>query len=268
MIQRFSSRRHKISEHFLNRRLQDARAYDRIAGYFSSSIIEVAGETLESIQGNIRMVCNSDLQLQDVETAKAAQYAMRRSWCGWEPEKLNEKSKLRFSRLYDFLKSGKLEVKVLPDDKFGLIHGKAGVITLADGSRTAFLGSVNESYHAWKLNYELLWEDDSPEAVSWVQDEFNALWESPFAVKLADFVVEDIARLAKRTIIADVPTWREASEPAAAVIETPVYRREYGLWEHQKYFVKLAFDAHQRENGARFVLADQVGLGKTVQLAL
>ena len=44
---------------------------------------------------------------------------------------------------------------------FGLIHGKAGVIRRADGSATAFLGSVNESSSAWKLNYELLWEDDS-----------------------------------------------------------------------------------------------------------
>ena len=34
------------------------------------------------------------------------------------------------ARLYDILRSGKLCVRVLPDDAFGLIHGKAGVITL------------------------------------------------------------------------------------------------------------------------------------------
>ena len=268
MIQRFSSRRHKISEHFLNKRLANALAYDRIAGYFSSSIIEVAGETIESIQGKVRMVCNSELNVRDVETAKAAQYGMRKSWCNWEPEKLNEKSKARFLRLYEFLKSKKLEVKVLPNEKFGLIHGKAGVISLSDGNKTTFLGSVNESYHAWKLNYELLWEDDSPEAVNWVQEEFNALWESPFAIKLADFVIEDIGRLSKRKIIWDISKWREEPEPATTIVETPVYRKEYGLWEHQKYFVKMAFDAHMGLHGARYVLADQVGLGKTVQLAL
>jgi len=268
MIQRFSSRRHKISEHFLNKRLQNALAYDRIAGYFSSSIIEVAGEAIESIKGKVRMVCNSDLQLRDIETAKAAQYAMRKSWCSWEPEKLNEKSKTRFSRLYEFLRSGKLKVKVLPNDKFGLIHGKAGVITLSDGNKTSFLGSVNESYHAWELNYELLWEDDSPEAINWVNEEFTALWESPFAVHLADFVIEDIGRLSKRTIIPNVSKWREEPEPATTIVETPVYRKEYGLWEHQKYFVNLAFKAYMQPHGARFLLADQVGLGKTIQLAL
>jgi hypothetical protein len=47
-----------------------------------------------------------------------------------------------------------------------------------------------------------------------------------------------------------------------------VYRREYGLWEHQKAFVKLAFEAHVGPHGARFILADMVGLGKTVQLAM
>ena len=127
-----------------------------------------------------------------------------------------------------------MEVKVLPNEKFGLIHGKAGVISLSDGNKTSFLGSVNESYHAWKLNYELLWEDDSPDAINWVHEEFTALWESPFAVKLADFVIEDIGRLSKRTIISDVSKWREDPEPATTVVETPVYRKEYGLWEHQK----------------------------------
>jgi hypothetical protein len=29
-----------------------------------------------------------------------------------------------------------MKVRVLPDEKFGLIHGKAGVITLEDGTNT------------------------------------------------------------------------------------------------------------------------------------
>lgn len=41
-----------------------------------------------------------------------------------------------------------------------------------------------------------------------------------------------------------------------------------GLWEHQKYFIEQAYTAHRRAGGARFVLADMVGLGKTVQLAV
>jgi hypothetical protein len=60
----------------------------------------------------------------------------------------------------------------------------------------------------------------------------------------------------------------KAGDAAGAIVETPVYRREYGLWAHQKYFAKLAFDAHRGPFGARYVLADMVGLGKTIQLAM
>ena len=270
MLKRHSSRRQPLDTGFLAPRLAGARSYDRIAGYFSSSILEVAGEALESVEGKIRVVCNSQLARADVEVARAAQAAMRREWCDSRPEELGDGARPRFKRLHDFLRSGKIEIRVLPDDAFGLIHGKAGVITRADGGRTSFLGSANETRAAFRLNYELVWEDDSPEAVAWAQEEFDALWSSPFAVRLADFVVQDLDRLSRREPIGDVAGWREEPDPdpASVVVEAPVYRKEAGLWEHQKHFVKLAFDAHRGPHGARFVLADQVGLGKTLQLAM
>lgn len=269
-VKRHSSRREKLDSSLLQARLAGAASYDRIAGYFRSSLLEVAGEAIEGVAGKVRVVCNSDLEPMDVATAKAAQQAMRQSWCASSPEKLatTEAGRGRFARLYELLASGKLEVRVLPDEVFGLIHGKAGVIRYTGGAATSFLGSVNESLSAWKLNYELMWEDDSAEAVAWVQDEFDALWSHPKAVPLADFVVLDVKRLAHRQETA-IEDWRRdaQADPAAAAVESPVYRQEFGLWAHQKYFVKLAFEAHRRGT-ARFVLADQVGLGKTVQLAL
>ncbi|HSB80738.1 MAG TPA: phospholipase D-like domain-containing protein [Candidatus Methylomirabilis sp.] len=279
-IRRFSSRRQKLVQSFLAERLRGAKAYDRIAGYFCASIIETAGEALQSVAGPIRVVCNSGLRPEDVATARAAAAALRQEWCGFKPESLVETggdaARRRLSDLYTFLASGKLQVRVLPDQHFGLIHGKAGVITLVDGSKTAFLGSVNESSTAWTLNYELLWEDSSPDAVRWVQEEFDALWTHHAAVPLAEFIVKDIARLSRRTVIPAVADWQaeaqstgEDPKPATVFVEAPVYRKHGGLWEHQKYFAKLAFDAHLRTpGGARFVLADEVGLGKTVQLAM
>jgi superfamily II DNA or RNA helicase len=266
MITRHSSRESSLDESFLNQKLQNAQAYDRIAGYFRSSIFEVAGETLDSVTGCIRVICNSDLDALDVRTAKAAQEAMRKSWCAGQPELLPDVNRKRFHKLYDYLISGKLQVRVLPDTTFGLIHGKAGVITLSDGSKTSFLGSINESLSAWKLNYELLWEDDSSDAVNWVQHEFDSLWNHHHAVPLSDFVIADIKRIAERKIITTAQ-WQENPTPEQAIVETPVYRKELGLWPHQKFFVQRAFQDHQN-GGARYVLADQVGLGKTVQLAL
>lgn len=276
-ITRFSSRRQRLGRTFLAERLRNARAYDRIAGYFTSSLLEVVGEELESVRGPIRIVCNSQLDPQDVATALAARQSVRRAWTSARPEfgldgPSGERLQERYARLYRLLQREALQVRVLPDSAFGLIHGKAGVITLADGHRTSFLGSTNESRPAWEMNYELMWEDDSLDGVTWVQEEFDALWASPYGVPLAEFVIDDIQRLARRRVIYEISDWqggRAIAEPASAVIEAPVYRRENGLWDHQKYFVQLAYEAHHGPyKQARFLLADQVGLGKTLQLAL
>lgn len=272
MLQHHSSRRNRLDHAVLNQRLGGAVSYDRIAGYFRSSLFEVAGEAINNVQGPVRIICNSDLDPQDLVTAAAAQAALRRSWCVGQPEAAPPVAMPRYQALYDALTAGKFEVRVLPDSAFGLIHGKAGVIRHADGTATAFLGSVNESASAWKVNYELLWEDDAPETIAWVQEEFEALWNDPRAMDLAvcPFIVQDVKRILMRRMIGPAE-WKSTVDPtaaaAAAAIETPVYRREQGLWPHQKYFARLALERH-RLGGARLVLADQVGLGKTVQLAM
>jgi hypothetical protein len=43
MIYRYSSRRKKMDAAFLNEKLKGAFSYDRIAGYFSSSILGDSG---------------------------------------------------------------------------------------------------------------------------------------------------------------------------------------------------------------------------------
>ncbi len=268
-MHRHSSRRvSSLGKSFLAERLRGARSYDRIAGYFSSSILEVAGEELESMSGKVRIICNSELDPDDVKSARAAAMAMRREWCRNDPERMAGKGADRFERLYRFLNSGKLEVKVLPDSAFGLIHGKAGVIEMADGRCTSFLGSANESKTAWRRNFELVWEDEDLASIAWVREEFEALWGNAVAFPLAQAVIEDVERLSHRKVFGSVDAWKEQGDAAGAIVETPVYRREYGLWAHQKYFTKLAFDAHRTPFGARYVLADMVGLGKTIQLAM
>jgi phosphatidylserine/phosphatidylglycerophosphate/cardiolipin synthase-like enzyme len=223
----------RLDRSVLNDRLTGAVSYDRIAGYFRSSLFEVAGEAINTVAGPIRIICNSDLDPEDIATAAAAQAAIRRSWCAGEPEKAPPSLIPRYEALFAALTSGKVEVRVLPDSAFGLIHGKAGVIRRADGSATAFLGSVNESATAWKLNYELLWEDDDPETVHWVQEEFNALWNDSRAMDLSvcPFIVQDIQRTIHRRII-DPKEFQETetvpAAAAAAAVETPVYRRRVG----------------------------------------
>jgi superfamily II DNA or RNA helicase len=270
MVNRYSSRLSRLDESFLNKKLISAKNYDRIAGYFCSSILEVAGESIEAISGTARVICNSHLSAEDVETAAFAQ-RMKQEWCGYEPENkyTSPECCARLARLYRLLRSEKLQVRVIPDEAYGLMHGKAGVITYENGSKTSFIGSINETKSAFKLNYEMVWEDNSDEAVQWVQNEFDFFWNNKYAVNLCNFVIDDIDRLSRRTVV-PLEKWRNQPEDKIpeATVEEPVFRKEFGLWEHQKYFVELAFCAHQKPGGARYLLADQVGLGKTVQLAM
>ena len=267
-MNRYSTRTNRLGEQFLNAKLQGAVSYDRIAGYFCSSVLEVAGEAIENVTDKVRVICNSGLAPSDVAVARIA---MRQEWSEFRPEEVytSDSAIKRLGKLYDLLKSGKLEVRVLPDKVYGLMHGKAGVITYADGSKTSFLGSINETKSAFTTNYEMVWEDDGPASVEWVQTEFDALWGDIHAVPLSGYIIEDINRLSERRSI-PLKDWRETEiDPIAAVAaEEPIYREQFGLWAHQKYFVARAFEEHKQRGGARLLLADQVGLGKTVQLAM
>lgn len=277
---RFSARLGRIDEDFLIPRLTGASTYDRISGYFTSSVLHLLQEPFSTV-GRIRMICNSDLNPSDVAVAKIAEEQQRRQWHASKPETQllhappDTRDRLRL--LHAALLSGQVEIRVLPDEAFGFMHGKAGVIT--NGTKTAFMGSVNDTANAWSRNYELLWEDPSPEGVAWVQAEFEALWGHPSAVPLARAVIHDLNRLAGRhdltlqewrdLLLSDLSGGPDQYGIMAPLIEAPLYTSEMGLWPHQKAFIHQTVLAHSGPfKRARLLLADQVGLGKTLQLAV
>ena len=86
-----------------------------------------------------------------------------------------------------------------------------------------------------------------------MQSEFDFFWNNPYAVNLCNFVVEDIERISKRRIV-PLHDWREyaSDEIPAAAVEELVFRKEFGLWEHQKNFLELAFREHQTKGAQDF----------------
>ena len=280
LVRRFSSRIQRLDHVFLQERLRNARQYDRIAGYFRSSIFEVAAEELLSV-GRVRVVCNSDLNPEDLRASKEARAsAMLQRWWAEGAEGSVELDTLlrsdRYGRLKQMLSgrdaNGKprVEIKVIDRVVAPLLHGKAGVITLADGRKTCFMGSVNETRHAWQDHYELLWEDESDEGVAWTQAEFDFLWKN--AVDLPDAIIDEVTRCADRVEIhiEDCPAWSLGGKtdlPRAALAESPLARAGEGLQPWQKAFV-AEFLRHREVYGqARLLLADEVGVGKTLSLA-
>ena len=263
MIRRFSSRQQRLDHAFLNERLGGAKAYRRIAGYFRSSIFELVGEEIAQIP-KVQVVCNSELDATDVVIAQhARETALKERWNEATPEVEALLHRERYRRLHDLLTSSRVEIRVVPKDRV-FIHGKAGVIEQADGTMTCFLGSINETKSAFAKNYEILWEDQSPEGVAWVEEEFAALWAD--AYPLPEAIIEEIERVAKRVEIRFGDA--EASElPAAALAEAPIYRGGEQLQPWQRSFVTTFLEHREAYGKARLLLADEVGVGKTLSLA-
>lgn len=262
-INRFSSRRQRLDHAFLSTRLKGAQSYKRIAGYFRSSIFELVGEEIAAIP-KVQIVCNSELDAADVVVSKhARETALKERWneAPSEVEALLHRD--RYRRLHDLLSSGRVEIRVVPKDRV-FIHGKAGVVEAADGSKTCFLGSINETKSAFAHNYEILWEDPSSEGVAWVEEEFDALWQDAFP--LPDAIIEEIKRVADRVEIRFEDA-KPSELPAAALAESPIYRGGEQLQPWQRSFVTMFLQHRETYGKARLLLADEVGVGKTLSLA-
>lgn len=267
MINRFSSRLQRLDHAFLRERLRDAKCYKRIAGYFRSSLFELVHEEIAAID-EVRVVCNSDLDPRDIGVARSIQQqamALKEKWSERPPEADILLGRERYKRLHELLLKGNLKVRVVARDATAFLHGKAGVIESRNGQKTSFLGSGNETRQGWSDNYELLWEDSSKEAVAWVEDEFEYLWAQ--GVPLPDAIIEEIERCSRRTEFQRVEDCPEEKVAAAAMAEAPIYRRGEALMPWQQSFVSMFFDHRQTYNAARLLLADEVGLGKTLSLA-
>jgi len=264
-IRRFSSRTHRLDASFLMQHLAGAKSYKRIAGYFTSSLFEVAGEALELIP-DVKIVCNVDIHPDDLKVAQLRDSKMLGRWNerGLEAEALLNRE--RYRRLDAFLHAHGQAVRVAPDDICGFVHGKAGVITLADGRRLGFIGSMNETRSGWQRHYEILWEDESPEGVAWIEEEFNFLWNA--AKPLPQAVIREVHRRGYRREIEFIDIEDEEDLAPAALIESPLYREGQQLQPWQQGFLTECL-RHQRLYGTvRLLLADEVGLGKTLSLAI
>jgi len=261
-IRRFSSRTEKLDTEFLAKILKGASKYFRIAGYFRSSVFELVGEEIALIP-EVKIVCNSELDLADFQVATGRNTALKKRWNEVDIEAEALLKKERYHALDNLLQSGNVEIRVVPRERL-FLHGKAGSIHYPDGSRKSFVGSVNESKSAFAHNYELVWQDDDEESADWVEKEFWALWND--GVPLPEAILAEINRVANRREVT-IEVLRIDEVPAAAMAEAPIYRGGEQLQPWQRSFVTMFLEHREIYGKARLLLADEVGVGKTLSMA-
>lgn len=261
-LKRFSSRTERLDTEFLAETLKGASKYFRIAGYFRSSIFELVGEEIAHIP-EVKIICNSELDLADFQVATRRKIALKEHWNEVDVEAEALLKKERYQLLDKLLQSGNVEIRVVPRERL-FLHGKAGSIHYPDGSRKSFIGSVNESKSAFVHNYELIWQDDDEESVDWVEREFWALWND--GVPLPEAILAEINRVANRREVT-VEVLKPDEVPAAAMAEAPIYRGGEELQPWQRSFVTMFLEHRQTYGKARLLLADEVGVGKTLSMA-
>jgi len=261
-LRRYSSRTERLDTEFLAKSLEGAQRYLRIAGYFRSSIFELVGEQISQIP-EVKILCNSELDLADFQVATGRETALKERWNQVDVASEALLHRDRYCQLDALLKSGRVEIRVVPRERL-FLHGKAGSITYADGSRASFIGSVNETKSAFASNYELVWQDDDAASADWVEQEFWALWED--GVPLPETILSEIGRVAQRREVS-VEVLSPAQIPAAAMAEAPIYRGGEQLQPWQRSFVSMFLQHRETYGKVRLLLADEVGVGKTLSMA-
>ena len=286
--------------------LSRAVTYDRVAGYFSSSSFVTAAAGLARFvanEGTVRLLVGAQLTNADRDAllgnVPLDEVLKQRLLRGMVLD-ADEIVRRRFEVIAWLVNAGRLEIKVgvpcdadgVPlagSDASGYFHPKFGIVTDVRGDRIVFAGSINESDAGWRRNFEAFSVYPSWKAEVWedygkpYQEEFAQLWhgegvgpwttvELPTAVreKLLDLVPNYAHwRPAERDPLESLtPDEREVVDQIKAAPRTctgvGLVSADVTPWPHQMRIARRIVETWPRS----YVLADEVGLGKTIETGL
>ena len=274
--------------------LAQAVRYDRTTYTFTAKgLIAAAAGTASLIRngGRIRLICDysvKDEVLQaihdgqlDAETA-LQQTASPEDLLLTEAADIADQNHLELA--YWLVANGIMEVKVAIRGT-RIFHNKSGIVEDAQGNRVAFAGSLNETLSGWRHNWESIDVYTESEGLAHLEareSEFQALWTNRAAglrvidlpTYYRDYIVErapaslpEIRSVRERRsgyTVKDQAVndyWQRIRDALANDPDSTVATIPASLWPHQERF-------RQQNVGraaVRRLIADEVGLGKTLQ---
>jgi ERCC4-related helicase len=286
-----------LVEQFYIPSLKQARLYQRRTGYFNARSLALASRGFSALlrkpDAKVQLICSVELDREEADVlgdpaAFVARQAVEVLQLLEEPKDAIEKKRLGL--LAKLLQENRLEIRVAVPRTGGIYHEKAGIFTDGEGNRVAFNGSGNETPGGWLRNTESFHAFTSWEDARHVRPEvetFERLWSNTHpgttVVTLPDAVRRGILRF-----VTYAPEEGEPSDPGdpmgqrspfewtpelAYAFEAPRLwnREEFAFaetgvtpYEHQDYIASTVLESWP----PRFLLADEVGLGKTIEAGL
>ena len=271
--------------------LERSIQYDRIAGYFDSGSLAAAANGIEAFvenNGTMRLVVGAQLQPKDRPVLEAIADDLKDSLDELEDEELDTRLKL----LTWLLRENRLEIKIAVPKRgdWGIFHPKLGIFH--DGDDTiSFEGSINETAGGWTRNYERFkvhrsWDDGQAPYVEGDRESFKQLWQDehayvdvydlPEALKeeLIDWKAPDndveVSQIVEKLREPEAPTDADKGRILADGAQAPgglqlaEEASTIDPWPHQRVVSDTAVNTYPNS----YLLCDEVGLGKTIEVGL
>ena len=175
-----------------------------------------------------------------------------------------------------------MEVKVaIRGDR--IFHNKSGIVEDVQGNRVAFAGSLNETLSGWRYNWEsvhVYTDGATVEHLEATEAEFQALWSD----QATGLTVIDLPAYYRNYIVERAPPsppqirsirgrrqpytvndyWQGVYDALANDPDSTVATIPTTLWPHQERFRQQNVGS----DAVRRLIADEVGLGKTLQAGI